>query len=188
MHNTSKTTAVSILHQSAYCTPLEDHAFSENEHQPCDADLEGEEWTLDESGACFILGDPNKNEEVEGHSHTPPVAVNISNEKLADCPAFNFLETAGLTQLPNLKGVGIGVHYTTNTFQVRYPAAHQKSTGRTFGNLKGKGYVPPVAALLQCLLWAWEQHASDNPNCTVSKERIQVLVGALKVNLGHDVK
>ena len=151
-----------------------------------DAYHECEEWTLDESGACFILGDPSKDEEIDADS--PPVSVKISNEKLADCPAFNFLECAGLTQLPNLKGVGIGIHYTTNTFQVRYPAAHQKSTGRTFGNLKGKGYVPPVAALLECLLWAWEQHASNNPGCTVSKERIQVLIGALKVKLGHDVK
>eukprot|EP00435_Cladocopium_sp_Y103_P023018 s1373_g5.t1 len=115
-----------------------------------------------------------------------PVAKAISGDRFKDVPAFQFLEKIHLTELPNIPGTGIGIHHTTNTWQVRYPAATKQSVARTFGHTK-KGFVYPVQALLECLLWAWQQHLEKNPLCATSKERIQVIQGALKVNLGHDV-
>ena len=53
---------------------------------------------------------------------------------------------------------------------------------------KKKGFVPPCRALLECLLWCWEVHLAENPTCAVSAGKIQLLKGAIKADLGRDVK
>jgi hypothetical protein len=111
----------------------------------------------------------------------------LLREKFETVPAFVFLREAGLTEIPNVIGCGIGIHHTTSTWQVRYPAGHQKSTARTFGHVK-KGYVSSAQALLQCLVWAWEQHQKLHPTCTTAEATVKLLKGALIAQLGFHVK
>lgn len=144
---------------------------------------EGAVWKLGEGeGASFLVSEDATLVE-ESHEAKKPVSKMIPGDGFKSIPAFVFLEQIHLTQLPNVPGTGIGIHNTTNTWQVRYPAGTQSSCGRTFGETK-KGFVPPVKALLECLLWAWQQHFKANPSCSVSQERIQIISGALSVNLG----
>ena len=144
-------------------------------------------WVVGEGASFMISEEIPSTEATQSAVSEKPVTKKISGDSFKDVPAFQFLDMIGLTVLPNVPGTGIGIHHTTNTWQIRYPAANQKSVARTFGNCK-KGYVSPVRALLQCLLWAWQQHGKENLSCAVTLERIQVIEGALKVNLGHDVE
>lgn len=182
------------MEESAYCTLCQELACHEQGEEHGDDDgeddgeVDGDVWSFDDSGACFVLEPPKDDEQEIAAPTEPSVCAKISGEKFSSVPAFVFLEKLEMTQLPNCIGCGLGIHFTTNTWQIRYPAEHQKSTARTFGHVKGKGYVSPVSALVQCLLWAWKQHESKNPSCSKSKERIQVLSGALAVGLGKDVQ
>lgn len=159
---------------------------------PSESEKESEdpEWHFEDSSAVFLLGEiaEKSNEETSGDKATSTTAeVAVAGAKFSTVPAFVFLEQAGLTCVPLVSGCGIGIHHTISTWQVRYPAEHQKSTARSFGNLK-KGYVSAAEALLQCLLWAWQQHQKIYPDCDISKNKVNLLKGALVANLGFHVK
>ena len=146
-------------------------------------------WTITDSGAHFTI------ESTEDHLEEPPkpcgppkISMAISIDKFSNVPAFKMLSSVGLTEIPNAVGCGIGIHFTTNTWQIRYPADKKCSVARTFGdNVKGKGKVSCAAALIECLLWAWRQHYKQNPFSTECTERIKMLEGALAVGLGKDL-
>lgn len=143
-------------------------------------------WTITDSGAIFTVESEDKSSV--GSSEAEKVGIPMSPEKFNDVKAFVMLSAIGLTEIPNVQGCGIGIHFTTNTWQVRYPSEKKASTARTFGDhVKGKGKVSCSAALLQCLLWAWQQHGQKNPSCAVCKHRITILQGALNVGLGSEV-
>ena len=126
----------------------------------------------------------------EATSSSEPAPVGVSPAgTIKTMAAFMFLEQVGLSEIPNVPGVGMGVHTTTQCWQIRYPRATGKqSPGRCWGDLKKKGFVPPCRALLECLLWCWEVHLAENPTCAVSAGKIQLLKGAIKADLGRDVK
>ncbi|CAL1125653.1 unnamed protein product [Cladocopium goreaui] len=126
----------------------------------------------------------------EATSSSEPAPVGVSPAgTIKTMAAFMFLEQVGLSEIPNVPGVGMGVHTTTQCWQIRYPRATGKqSAGRCWGDLKKKGFVPPCRALLECLLWCWEVHLAENPTCAVSAGKIQLLKGAIKADLGRDVK
>lgn len=69
----------------------------------------------------------------------------VPSGSIKTMPAFMFLDQIGLAEVPNVTGVGMGVHTTTQCWQVRYPCeSGQQSAGRKWGTLKNKGYVPPL--------------------------------------------
>ena len=135
---------------------------------PCPELEGGVVWTICPNGASST--EQNDHEPKESEAADSAASVTVSGEQFKDVPAFVFLDNIGLTQLPNRVGVGVSFHGTTKVWQVRYPADDKQSTARTFGHVKGKGHVSSCAALIQCLLWSWQQHAVKNPSCPVSKE------------------
>ena len=141
------------------------------------------EFTVSEDTSFHEL----KEMETTGDSEQAPVSQASASGTFKHMAAFMFLEQVGLTELPNVPGVGIGVHLTIKSWQVRYPAeTGQQSAARCYGQLK-KQWVPPCRALLQCLLWCWEVHSQENPLCEVSESKITLLKGAIKADLGRDV-
>ena len=155
-------------------------------------ELKDAAWDFDDDSAVFILEDLGgavKPSEAELPAPSPPTSVSaaVAGDKFETVPAFVFLREAGLTEIPNVIGCGIGIHHTTSTWQVRYPPGHQKSTARTFGHVK-KGYVSSAQALLQCLVWAWDQHQKLHPTCTTAEATVKLLKGALIAQLGFHVK
>ena len=104
-------------------------------------------------------------------------------------PSYVFLEERGLVSLPAVDGVGVAVHLTNSTWQVRYPPVPGKkgSRCRSWGKVAKKGYVPPCAALLQCLLWCWETHL-ERTGSALAKDQVEILKEALNSNVGSDVK
>ena len=158
-------------------------------HVEDESESEDTVWTITDSGAHFTI-EPTQDdlEEPPKACGSPKISMAVSSDKFSNVPAFQMLSTVGLTEIPNTVGCGIGIHFTTNTWQIRYPADKKCSTGRTFGdNVKGKGKVSCAAALIQCLLWAWKQHYEKNPSSTECLERIKMLEGALAVGLGNNL-
>jgi len=154
-----------------------DHGFSEEEQEVV--------FEFDDCDAAFVC--KGKGEEAAGSSDLPPVGV-VPSGTIKTTAAFLFLDQIGLTEVPNVQGVGMGVHLTTKCWQVRYPCGQgKKSAGRCWGVLK-KGYIPPCRALLQCLLWCWEAHRKEHPHCTISAGKCQLLKGAILADVGRDVK
>lgn len=138
----------------------------------------------------FTLGEASVVHEVKAVQKSDDGTTPVTQSPLGTfqtMASFLFLQGVGLTDLPNVEGVGIGVHLTIKSWQVRYPAqVGQQSAARCFGALK-KGWVPPCRALLQCLLWCWETHLKENPSCPVSFGKVQLLKGAIKADLGKNV-
>ncbi len=158
----------------------------ENDDDDDDADKSDDEvtWEL-QSGDSFFMCEASAG--VSSSGPAPPEGVKAPSGTFKDQPAFSFLEHFGLTEIPNVQECGIGVHATTNCWQVRYPSLEKKSTARSWGQLK-KGYVSPCMALLLCLRWAWSAHHVLHPECKYTKTRLQVLDGAIVADLGRDVK
>lgn len=152
------------------------------------SDAEGDVWQIGENTASFLVADSKQHdhEPSSPEGQTSPVEKAIAADKFQHVPAFLYLQELNLTELPNVGGTGIGIHFTTNTWQVRYPAGSQKSTARTFGHLT-KGWKSSSTALLECLAWAWKQHSGLNPGCSTSKARFQALESALNNGLGKDL-
>jgi hypothetical protein len=146
-----------------------------------------EMWKITDSGLIFEVGTEKDEPDEQGEDHQ--VSVEVSGAKFDDVPAFKMLASIGLAKIPNEKGCGIRIHFTTSTWQIRYPTGEKQSTARTFGeHVKGKGKVSCATALLECLLWSWRQHRVKHPSCPVCTERIKMLEGALAVDLGKDLE
>ena len=147
-------------------------------------------WEIGSGDACFICEG-----ESSGASHaelpeakSPAVGASAPTGAFKDMASFQFLNNLGMTEIPNVKACGIGVHCTICCWQVRYPCkSGQQSRARSWGNLK-KGFVSPCRALLECLLWAWQSHLDLFPTCAHSKGKVQLLTGAIMADLGRDVK
>ena len=146
-----------------------------------------EMWKITDEGLIFEV--ESEKDQPTKDSENDQIAVEVSGEKFNDVPAFKMLASVGLAKIPNEKGCGIGIHFTTSTWQIRYPTGGKQSTARTFGKyVKGKGKVSCATALLECLVWSWRQHRVKHPSCPVCTERIKLLEGALAVNLGCNLK
>lgn len=159
-----------------------DFENAESDDEVSDA---GEVWefTVGEASVVHEIKTVQKSDD-----GTTPVTQAPTSGTFQTMASYLFLQGVGLTDLPNIEGVGIGVHLTIKSWQVRYPAqVGQQSAARCFGALK-KGWVPPCRALLQCLLWCWETHLKENPSCPVSAGKVQLLKGAIKADLGKNVE
>ena len=77
----------------------------------------------------------------EATSSSEPAPVGVSPAgTIKTMAAVMFLEQVGLSEIPNVPGVGMGVHTTTQCWQIRYPRATGKqSAGRCWGDLKKRG-------------------------------------------------
>ena len=147
---------------------------------------------MDSFDAVFVFsdeGDGDDNVKFQEGKSEGSVSMNFSGGTFDEMPAWKFLSSMNMTELPNMKGVGVGVHLTTCCWQIRYPPTSpgkQASVARSWGKLK-KGHVSQCKALLQCLLWIWQTHAESNPTCAISKGKVQLLKGALIADLGRDI-
>ena len=171
--------------------PVEQEVVQPSAQVQGDSEEEEEEeeskftWELASGDAFFISKGPA--EAKPSAEAAKDVAAPIGTFK--DMPSFQFLEQLGMTEIPNVEECGIGVHFTNNVWQVRYPCkSGKKSAARSWGVLKKKGFVSPCKALLECLHWAWQSHLEFNPDCAYTKGKVQVLKGAIMADLGRDVK
>ena len=95
-----------------------------------------EMWKITDSGLIFEVGTEKDEPDEQGEDHQ--VSVEVSGAKFDDVPAFKMLASIGLAKIPNGKGCGIGIHFTTSTWQIRYPTGEKQSTARTWGTCEGQ--------------------------------------------------
>lgn len=142
---------------------------------------------FDDCAVTFICGEIAS----AGSSDKVPEVVAPKHASFQESPAFKLLESLEMTELPNVAGCGLALHGTINMWQLRYPASEpgeKMSCARSWGELPKKGYVSCCKALVQVLLWGWERHAAEHPECAVAKQKISLLQGALVADIGRDLK
>lgn len=100
---------------------------------------------MDSFDAVFVFsdeGDGDDNVKFQEGKSEGSVSMNFSGGTFDEMPAWKFLSSMNMTELPNMKGVGVGVHLTTCCWQIRYPPTSpgkQASVARSWGKLSRKG-------------------------------------------------